>query len=422
MATAQLYKTADGHHHLLVDGEQYFIKGAGLEFGPMRQLAACGGNTFRTWRVSNGAQSAEAILDEAQALGLKVCMGLDLARERHGFDYADADAVRTQHLAMLEDVERLKTHPALLMWGLGNELNLRSSNPRVWDAVEALCRDIKATDHQHLVTTMLAGIDAKTVANIVERAPSLDFLSFQIYGEIDQLPSVLRTARYDGPYQITEWGPTGHWESPETDWGRPIEATSREKARDISRRYHQIILADAANCLGAYIFLWGQKQERTPTWYGLFLEDGRRTDAVDVLQHAWTGQWPARRAPGIEALTLNGLCAADSVTVNAQVAMAAEVVLSHPEEDLKFSWVVREEVDRASESDGGDFEPTPATVVAGSGAQTRRFAFTAPPPGEYRLYCQVDNRADASAVANIPFLVSQSNLQSMSKKKQVHAV
>ena len=127
---------------------------------------------------------------------------------------------------------------------------------------------------------MLAGIDKPTVTAIAERAPSLDFLSFQIYGEIDRLPEILNSAGYDGPYQITEWGPTGHWESPETSWQRPFEPSSTQKASDISRRYQEVILADSKRCLGAYLFLWGQKQERTPTWYGVFLASGERLVAI----------------------------------------------------------------------------------------------------------------------------------------------
>ena len=33
------------------------------------------------------------------------------------------------------EVERFKDHPALLGWRIGNELNLSSSNPDVWNAV-----------------------------------------------------------------------------------------------------------------------------------------------------------------------------------------------------------------------------------------------------------------------------------------------
>ena len=410
MATVELINSDRSGYQLLVDRKPYFVKGAGLEFGRMSLLAECGGNTFRTWRVDNGEQTAERLLDEAQALGLKVCMGLELARERHGFDYSDEKAVGRQQAAVMADVERLKDHPALLMWGLGNELNLRATNPKVWSAVEALCRAIKATDGDHLVTTMLAGVDGATLTEIAERAPSLDLLSFQTYGEIDHLPALLKRLNFTGPYQITEWGPTGHWESPETDWGRPVEPSSRAKANDIARRYTDVILAQQPQCLGAYIFLWGQKQERTPTWYGMFLEAGRRTEAVDVMQQAWTGRWPEHRAPGIELLTLNAQTALESVTLEAGSEATAEVVFSaHQEQDCLLSWQVREEVERRLQSDGGDFEPTPACLIDASHSTETRFTFQAPGPGEYRLYCQVDNSGDASAVANIPSLVRPHN-------------
>ena len=122
MAKVQLLGDKASGYQLTLDGEPFFIKGAGLEFGHLQSLAEAGGNTFRTWRVANGERDAIDILDEAEALGLKVCMGLDIARERHGFDYSDQAAVIAQNEAMMRDVIRLKDHPALLMWGLGNEL------------------------------------------------------------------------------------------------------------------------------------------------------------------------------------------------------------------------------------------------------------------------------------------------------------
>jgi hypothetical protein len=83
MAKVQLLGNKADGYHLTVDGEPFFIKGAGLEFGHLKSLAEAGGNAFRTWRVANGERDAIDILDEADALGLKVCMGLDIARERH---------------------------------------------------------------------------------------------------------------------------------------------------------------------------------------------------------------------------------------------------------------------------------------------------------------------------------------------------
>lgn len=404
MAKVKLQGNQTDGHYLTVDGAPFFVKGAGLEFGHLASLASAGGNTFRTWRVNNGERDAIDILDEAESLGLKVCMGLDIARERHGFDYSDQAAVLSQNLRMMEDIVRLKDHPALLMWGLGNELNLRATNDGVWDAIEDLALRIKQIDPDHPVTTMLAGIDGPTVKAIADRAPSLDFLSFQIYGEIDQLPDILAKAGYDGPYQLTEWGPTGHWESPETPWGRPFEPSSTQKAQDIARRYNEIILADTQRCLGAYIFLWGQKQERTPTWYGMFLESGQRTEAVDVLERAWTGHGPKGKTPQILSLTLNQCSAPQSVEAHVDQPLSAQVLLSESEDHV-VSWHVREEVPSDLQSDGGDFEPTPPTIKSALEVKSLEFNFQLSQPGEYRLYCQIDAPHQASAVSNIPFLI-----------------
>ena len=194
MATSRITITAPGEYQLLKDNQPFFIKGAGVEFGSLEALVAAGGNCFRTWRVNNGQRPVLDILDEAQSLGLVVVMGLDLERERHGFDYSDPKAVAEQKAAVMADVERLKDHPALLMWGLGNELNLRATDDAVWDAVEDLAKTIKAADPDHLVSTMLAGIEAQAVKAIKKRAPSIDLLSFQNYGAIDQLSKHLSKA------------------------------------------------------------------------------------------------------------------------------------------------------------------------------------------------------------------------------------
>ena len=43
------------------------------------------------------------------------------------------------------------------------------------------------------------------------------------------------------PYIVTEWGPHGHWESPNTDWDAAIEKTSKEKAKAREIAYKHII-------------------------------------------------------------------------------------------------------------------------------------------------------------------------------------
>ena len=111
---------------LLVDGAPYYIKGGGGTV-KMEELKAAGGNTIRTW----GLENAQEILDKAQKLGLKVMLGLWVQHERHGFDYNDADKIKNQLEGFRVAVRKYKNHPALLMWGVGNEYELEYSNTKV---------------------------------------------------------------------------------------------------------------------------------------------------------------------------------------------------------------------------------------------------------------------------------------------------
>ncbi len=307
----ELLKQTEGFQ-LHVNGMPFYIKGAGLELGSIESLADYGGNAFRTWRVDNGEKRGHDILDEAHQYGLMVCMGLDVGRERHGFDYNDKHAV-AQQLAMIEkDVLALKDHPALLMWGIGNELNLRHVNPNVWDSVNAISEMIHEIDPNHPTTTMLAGAEPELIQTVVERCPNVDLLSFQLYGDIDKLPQHLLTSRYQGAYTVSEWGATGHWEVDCTNWDRPLEPTSSEKAQTYQTRYLDYIVADAEQCIGSFVFLWGQKQERTPTWYGVFLENARHTETAQIMRYLWTGELPDQPVPKFPLLTIEGATGQES--------------------------------------------------------------------------------------------------------------
>ena len=125
--------------------------------------------------------------------------------------------------------------------------------------------------------------------------PSLDFVSLQAYGALSAIPERVAAMPGDWPFMITEYGPLGHWEMPATDWGREIEEPSGLKARGMRERMEPVILSDSTGRLiGSFAFLWGQKQERTPTWYGLFTADGARTASVDELTRWWTGHYPSK--------------------------------------------------------------------------------------------------------------------------------
>ena len=406
-------RQVDGAYRLYVDGEPFFVEGAGLEFGSVEKLAERGGNSFRTWRTDNGQQTGGEVLDAALANGLLVTMGLEIAREREGegrgvfgFDYDDEAAVAAQLARVRAEVERYKDHPALLAWGIGNELNLGATNPRVWDAVNEISEMIHEIDPNHPTTTMLAGIGPELADEIKARAPDLDFLSVQFYADIENLDRRLADAGWDGPYMVTEWGATGHWEVGTTPWEAPIENTSSVKADLYQARYENALLPDTTQLLGSYVFLWGQKQERTPTWYGMFMPTGEKTEAVDVMQYEWTGAWPENRSPRIGLPTLAGQTATEAVTLRPGQTAPAAVDVTDPEGDpIRYAWEVRREATVLSE--GGDDEPEPEAIPGLlAGADTPTPTLTAPPePGAYRLFINAYDGEGSAAHANIPFYV-----------------
>ena len=398
----------DGKYSLEVDGEPFYINGAGLEFGSIASLAKYKGNSFRTWRTDNGQNTALEILDEAHKHGLMVTMGIEVARERHGFDYNDEQAVANQLDRIRQEVMSLKDHPALLIWAIGNELNLRYTNYKVWDAVNDISKMIHQIDPNHPTTTTLAGISKREIDQITKRAPDLDLLSFQVYGELGRLPRQVRSYGWNKPYIVTEWGATGHWEVPKTSWGVPIEENSTVKAKNYKSRYMKSMHIDTTLCLGSYVFLWGQKQERTPTWYGVFTESGEATESVDVMQFLWTGEWPDNRSPQIESFLLENQEATESITLKPNGIYSAKVIAKDPNQDiLTYSHeILHESIDL---QDGGDHEERPSTVQwKNTIDQNGEITFAIPDEeGQYRVFVYVHDNKNHVATANIPFQVKK---------------
>ncbi len=395
----------DGKYQLLVNNEPFYINGAGCEFGNIAALAKHNGNSFRTWRTDNGKQSGKEVLDAAHKNGLMVTMGIEVARERHGFDYNDEAAVKNQKERIRKEVLEFKDHPALLIWAIGNELNLRATNPKVWDAVNDISKMIHDIDPNHLTTTTLAGISQKEINLIKERCPDVDILSIQLYGAIERLPKEIKQFGWTGPYMVTEWGATGHWEVPKTSWNAPIEENSTLKAANYLKRYQIAIASDTAQCLGSYVFLWGQKQERTPTWYGVFIEDGKETESVDVMHYIWTKQWPENRTPQIESFTLNNKTAYEDVIIDSEKEMSAFVKIRDFEKDsISYSWeILHESTDL---KDGGDLEMRPENVdIKIINNNNGELKFIVPEKGQYRLFVFADDGYNHAATANIPFKV-----------------
>lgn len=400
----EVVKTDDGFQ-LLRGGKPYFIKGAGA-ISHYHLVRAYGGNSIRTWST----QQAQAVLDSAQRHGLTVMLGLPVVPERHGFNYDDERAVKQQLEKIKREVLKYKDHPALLAWAIGNELNLAYQNPKVWHAVEDIAKMIHKVDSNHLVTTVLAGVNPKDIGFIKSAAPSIDVLSINTYAGLQTLPETLKASGWDDAYIVTEWGPTGHWEALQTAWHAPVEETSCEKAAVYKQRYTHSIEWDKAHCLGSYVFLWGQKQERTPTWYGIFTAEGQPTHVADVMQYLWTGTFPDNKAPQIYGFVLDGRKAHHHVRLEAGARYEALVTASDPEQGpLTYRWEILPEATQVGE--GGDPEEKPRPIkMSYSDDGMGKIMLSAPDEGgAYRLFVYISDDKNKVATANIPFFVMKAD-------------
>lgn len=398
-------KSMSNGWQLLRDGKPFYIKGA---VAPNRfdELSTCGGNAVRV----NANQKA---LDAAQQAGLSVMANLPVRGERNQLNWDDEKQVGEQREKVLTIVRELKDHPALLFWSVGNELDHipgnKPYNPRIWTRLNELAIAIKQIDSQHPVMTVVGtGHFERKVQAIAAGCKDMDLLGINAYGDIQRACELARKD-WPKPYAITEWGPTGHWEVPKTNWRAPIEQTSSEKARGIEDRYRNVILADRTHCVGSFVFYWSEKQETTHTWYGLFCE-GLRTESIDRLQQLWTGNGPANRAPSVQSVGINGFDDPRSACLPPSRPFRAEVKASDPDGDsLAFAWDIRPEVVIPPGSYAGGLE-TRAQPIAGllSNATTARVAFTTPDkPGAYRLFVTITDGQGHIAYGNQPFFVKE---------------
>ena len=400
-APVRCVQDASGAWTLLRGDKPYFVKGAGGP-GSIRAIAEAGGNSVRTWS-SDGVQ---AVLDSAASCGVTVMVGLWMGHERHGFNYRDAWARRDQLTRFTEVVRTYKDHPALLCWGVGNEVDLFYTDLNVWSAVQEVAAMIHREDPLHPTVVVTAGIDVAEVQLLKQQCPDVDILGVNTYGAIGTLKEDIDLFGWDRPYLVTEWGATGHWEVPKTDWGAPIEESSSLKTERYRERYRTGVLGDPDQCLGSYAFLWGQKQETTPTWYGVYLEDGRALGPVDALTEAWTGSPAARRAPVWQTLTINGAPTATPFETAPGARLAVSGTWQDPDGDpCTVRWeIVPESTDIKA---GGDKESRPPTFASAAGtgpdgAATVRAPFAT---GPYRLFAYLDDGTGRAAVWNVPFLV-----------------
>ncbi|WP_158267620.1 glycoside hydrolase family 2 TIM barrel-domain containing protein [Adhaeribacter arboris] len=414
----------NAHYQLYRNGIPYFIKGACV-YKDFPLLKESGGNSIRLYNVN--PDSALMILDRAQKEGLTVTVGLNIT-PAGTLDYSDEKAVAAQLKRIRQDVLKLKNHPALLMWGIGNELSFKlefkhiTEHYRLWTAVNDIAKMIHELDPDHPTTTMISS-DAKPLVLISLLCDEIDILSINIFDKMSEVLKFTIDWAWRGPYMASEYGPPGYWTADHTDWYAKVELTSYAKSQIIRKQYQELF-ANKSECLGSYAFLWSQKQEYTTTWFSLFTQTGQPTEMIDALQYNWMNEWPVNRAPSIASLIINRQKNSKNTYLQGTLKKFKAIITAKDFENdkLQLNWEVQKDNVEIY------FDPTlaqnkPEIIVKGrlnyktlqenrlktSSTTWQNYQLEVPSPsheGPYRLFIYLTDEHNKVATGNAAFYVT----------------
>ena len=283
-----------GYDHDVANYDAYF-----------EELTFLGVNSIRLWATNENTRS---LLDAAHRHNIKVMVGIWMRHGRPGmedddsFDYLnDAQGKEDMYNNALEVVAQFKEHPAVLTWGVGNEVYLNTATDEEKEAysklLEKVCSAIKASDPMHPITSVEAWTFGLPWWE--KHVPSLDIYGINCYGPgADVLPVELKKMNITKPYVITEYGVTGEWDSQTDANGVIIEPSDERKYLEIATGYKDWI-QPKPTCLGVYFFHYANGTDHLAPWL-LTHVNGLKRPQFWAIRNAFTGEEPVNHPPAIE--------------------------------------------------------------------------------------------------------------------------
>ncbi|KAL7079721.1 hypothetical protein ACQ4LE_001839 [Meloidogyne hapla] len=383
---------------ILVNGKPFIANGAAgnVRFDLLKQL---GGNVIRTY----GDEIAN-IIEPASKAGLKIVAGFWMGQVSQGYvNYNNPqDKNMNDQLKNLEIfVNKYKDNPAILCWGIGNEVEFGAKSSAetipVWKAINNAAALVKRLDPNHPTMAVLADVGDGKANEFMKYAPSVQILGVNSYGP--GLPTVVNRTRsqgWKGPLVIAETGPLGHWQAQVTSWKASIEPNSDQKATDLYKYMTML----KGKVQGTIIFYWGTKIEATPTWHSFLLpfSDNEYGRTAEVLSSHWRGSLK-NRAPRIVKFTFQS--GRNTDRWNKNEAPTAALSISDPDSDaITVRWTVLAE---RTDATGEDFTSKVIRSANNTGATLNIGSLAS---GGYRLYMAALDNKGAAATANLPFFVN----------------
>lgn len=368
------------------------------------RLSGLGVNTVRGYTIQTPDIVREK-LDHAHRLGMKMVVSEWMPNQGKnknrdgvvwGFDYDAKGDEMVENL--IHKVEAIGDHPAILMWGLGNEVHLDEPYLRV---VNRMSEAIHERFPHHLTSLTVVNAKEPAIAAIKKFAPDIDVLGVQSYSRGAVRGSIKKTeALWGKPFYMSEFNTNGPWNFPNTEWGVSLDEPVTKKVGDLKDCYAAI---DASPlCLGSTIFIWGHATAYRPTYFSLLLDpdpNGQSqkgaydhlmiTPQAEVMIEHFTGK-PIRgnRAPVLSKLEFEG--GEKSKLAKPDEPLTVRFAAEDPNGDkVEFVTWILDSSARKTTRVGGPFyqKSSQSTVIPAPSA-----------PGEYLLlvYAQ-DNKGGASA-------------------------
>jgi Glycosyl hydrolases family 2, TIM barrel domain len=402
-------KKENGVFRFFKNGSPLLVKGA-VGYTNLTDLAASGGNTLSVWDTT----VLSKILEEALQHKVYIIAGLDIPSGDLTAFYTDDKKVTELFNAHKSTVERFKNHPALLAWGLGNELIMPfgASSSSFYKAYNKLLTMMHTQDPDHPVTTTIINLQKGSIVNINWKIRDLDFISINTYNKLKDIKQKLKKLSiiWNGPYLVSEWSPNGGWESENTVWQAPVENTSTKKAEQYYQFYHEFMPKDDPRFLGSLAFYWGNRQEYTHTWYSVFNEDGTPTEIKEALSDGWKDTVTRHQAVKLKYMLVDDRGARDNIILSPGSKHNISLLLADGEktDSLRYSWeLLKEEWIYWGRTWNNFKKPAVlAGLIADSALQNTSFVCPSK-EGAYRIFITVYNSKGFCATANTPFYVVQ---------------
>lgn len=241
---------------LYLEGQPFFIQGvcwnpvgkgdthpSGIDFSGFveqdaKLMADAGINAIRTYEV---------LLDET-VLDILYEHGIYVINTVYIWGGADVTSV-------INHVNAVKDHPAILMWSLGNEWNYNGlyvgdSNEVCVDKINEAARLIKEIDTSHPISTVYGHVPSRS---IIDRFPDIDVWGLNVYSGIS-FGNIFRDweTRSDKPMYMAEYGADA-WNA---NTGLLDEEAQGKATYDLTKQLidHSTQIDPEGVCIGGTIF------------------------------------------------------------------------------------------------------------------------------------------------------------------------